>query len=237
MNEKIVNIHYKAFIDGGLLFEINRDDIIKVLDNIAEVQTNWSKEKIIQARALIIIAWATGARPNEYLRLMPSDFHKSKEFLEIKIPGSKGGKGRTMSLPLNLNDSPDPLITELYDYITRLFETMAPFHSFISNSTHYGITKKNVKKTGEIETKHYDKRYRDLGSKLRYYFPRWFEIIMEDGIPPYYLRHNRGTIVTDNAGITAAAHALGHKSQTTTMKHYSHLTKERRRQIGKELMK
>ena len=68
----VKNQFYKEFLDGFLLNEISRTDIIKVIDNI----NNQHQE---QARTLVIIAWTTGARPNEYLRLTPEHFSRSKE--------------------------------------------------------------------------------------------------------------------------------------------------------------
>lgn len=227
---KIKNQYYKDFLDGFLLNEIKRQDINIVLDNIEH-------QHRLQARALVIIAWATGARPNEYLRLTPKEFSTSKEFLNIKMPGSKGSVARNQSLPRLLKDgSPDPLTKEVYDYVRSLAPSQWLFFFFRSNAVRMGVTKKYKRKDGTPVVKRYDRPYAELGSKLRYYFNRWFDVIFPDGIPPYYLRHNRATAVLEVAGREATIMHFGWKTEVT-LKKYSHLTKKVREQIADGLMK
>jgi integrase len=99
------------------------------------------------------------------------------------------------------------------------------------------VTLKKTNRKGEETTRHYDKDYNEICARLRYYFPRWFDVIMPGGIPPYYLRHYRGSIITGEAGLAAAAQTLGHKDSKTTDRFYAHLTLEVRRKIAPELMK
>ena len=226
---KITNTYYKAFLDGYLLEQITRNDIITVLNNIQHQYLN-------QARCLLIIAWSTGSRPNEYLRLTPEHFNKTKPFLEIKMPGSKGSESRIISLPYTLeNGTTDPLTKEVHEYVRSLFPTQYLFWFFRSNAKRHGVTKKYKKKNGETVTKNYTKIYDELGAKLRYYFPKWFEIIFPEGVPPYYLRHNRTTTLMETAGREATMMNQGWKSEIT-LKRYTHKTKKMRQQIGEGLM-
>jgi len=233
---KIKNPYYKAFLEGYLLEVITREDIKIVIDNIQHKYRD-------QARALVIVSWFTGARPNEILRLTGNNFIKNKEYLQINIPGSKGGKARTLSLPWINSETgeQDELVHELWNYISTIFMQQLAFWNFKSNAKRYGVTKKIKKRnetTGEIETKEkrYDKIYDEISSKLRYYYPKWFKVLWESGIPPYYLRHSRGTVVADTAGGDATTMVLGHTSDKTRER-YIHQTKKTRKKIGEALVK
>lgn len=226
---KIKNQFYKEFLDGFLINEINREDIKTVLQNLKHRYQE-------QAEVLIIIAWATGARPNEYLRLTPEHFSRSTEFIEIKFPGSKGSSARTISLPrYTINKNIDPFTNKVHEYTRKLFPKQYLFWFFRSESIQNGVTKKYKKKDGEIITKHYNKIYNKLAGKLNYYFPKWFNCIFPDGIPPYYLRHNRATRVLEKAGREATIETFGWKTEHT-LKKYVHKTKKMRQEIGKALM-
>lgn len=226
---KVTNQYYKDFLDGFLLNEISRLDIIKVLDNI-------NNKYLDQARVLVIIAWASGSRPNEYLRLKKEHLSMSREFLEIKMPESKGSSARTISLPRHMQDGDEDLLTkEIHDYSRTLVPDQWLFWFFRSDAVRYGVTKKYKTKDGEIKEKKYDKIYKYISSKLGYYFPKWFSVLFQDGVPPYYLRHNRATKVYEKAGPGAAMQTFGWKKEET-MKKYTHKTKKMRKKIGSALM-
>lgn len=227
----VKNQFYKDFLEGFLLNEISREDIIHVLNSITH-------QYLVQARVLIIIAWASGSRPNEYLRLTPEHFSRTREFLEIKMPASKGSSARTISLPRYLKDSKkeDPLTTEVHDYVRKLFPRQWLFWFFRSDAKRHGVTKKYKKKDGTVVEKRYDKIYNYLSSKLSYYFPKWFSCLFPDGIPPYYLRHNRATKVYEAVGSGGTMETFGWKKEET-MKKYMHKTKKMRKEIGEALMK
>lgn len=227
---KITNQFYKAFLDGFLITEITRQDINKVLNNLQHKHQE-------QAEVLIIIAWTTGARPNEYLRLTPERFSRSTDFLEIQFPGSKGSSPRTISMPRYLKDSTDedPFTKKVFDYMRRTYEKQYLFWFFRSDALQRGVTKRYTTKDGQIVEKHYDKVYNKLANKLNYYFPKWFKCLFPEGIPPYYLRHNRATKVLEQAGREATIETFGWKTEHT-LKKYAHKTKKMREEIGKALM-
>lgn len=226
----VKNQYYKEFLDGFLLNEISRQDIIKVVDSIVHQHTE-------QARALVIIAWTTGARPNEYLRLTPEYFSRSADFLEIKMPSSKGSSARIISLPRYYKDSKedDPLTKEVFEYQRTLFPKQWLFWFFRSDAIRYGVTKKYKNKDGKTVEKHYDKIYNQLSKKLPYYFSKWFDCLFPDGVPPYYLRHNRATKVYEAVGSGGTMETFGWRKEET-MKKYMHKTKKMREEIGKALI-
>jgi len=227
---EIKNEYYHDFLEGFLLKQINRQDIQLVLDNI---QHEYNR----QARAMIIIAWASGARPNEYLRLTPEMFSKSKEYLEIKMPGSKGSAARVVSLPtIDAEGHTDTLTNEVYNYVRGLAPGQYLFWFFRSKSKRYGVTKRYKRKDGTIVEKSYDKTYDTLSNKLGYYFPRWFEVLFPDGVPPYYLRHNRATTLLETSGREATIMNQGWKTEVT-LKRYTHKTPQMRKRIAGGLMK
>lgn len=226
----VKNQFYRDFLDGYLINEISRQDINLVLNNL---QHQYQE----QAEVLVILSWASGARPNEYLRLTPELFSRSTEFLEIRFPSSKGSSARTISMPRYLKDSveDDPLTLKVYDYVRKLFPKQYLFWFFRSDAIRDGVTKRYRRKDGTIVEKRYDKLYEEISSKLRYYFPKWFDCLFPDGVPPYYLRHNRATKVLEVAGREAAIETLGWKTEAT-LKRYAHKTKKMRREIAEGLM-
>lgn len=227
---KVKNQYYKDFLDGFLLNEISRADIEMVLRNL---QHQYQE----QAEVLVIIAWVSGARPNEYLRLIPEHFSRSIEFLEIKFPSSKGSSARTISMPRYLKDSKeeDPFTKKVFEYERRLFSKQYLFWFFRSDAIRHGVTKKSKNKEGEFIEKRYNKLYPELSSKLKYYFPKWFDCLFVDGIPPYYLRHNRATKVNEKVGSAGTMETMGWKREETLRK-YTHKTKKMRREIAEGLM-
>lgn len=226
---KVKNPYYKAFLDGDLITEIRREDFILVLDNIIHEHKD-------QARALLILMWCTGARPNEILRLKGSDFVNTYKTLDIKLPGSKGSMAGIIRLPLK-----DELIQEVWLYIKQLPGEMFVFWFFRSNAKRAGVTKTYRRKnptTGEMETKtkFYDKIYDEISRKLRYYFPKWFSILFPEGIPPYYLRHNRLSIAGEELSIKELM--LLKRSKTEgSVRPYMHITRKTQDRISKELLK
>lgn len=227
---KVKNQFYKEFLEGYLINEISRQDINVVLNNI-------TNQYLDQARVLVIIAWTSGARPNEYLRLTPEHFSRSTEFLEIKFPSSKGSSARTISLPRYLKDGEeeDPLTSEVHTYVRKLFNSQYLFWHFRSDAIRHGVVKRYVRRDGTEVIKNYDKIYDCLSSKLGYYFPKWFSCLFPEGVPPYYLRHNRATKVLEMAGREATIETFGWKTEAT-LKKYAHKTKKMRREIAKGLM-
>jgi integrase len=230
MPGKIKNPYYKAFLEGHLLQEIDRDDLKFVLDRIQH-------QYVDQARCMVIVLWVTGARPNEVLKLTGKNFVFTKDYLEIQLNKSKGGMARDLGMPwINpKTGQEDELTKEVWEYAKTMWLDQYCFHFFRSEAKRYGVKKTYRKKNGEVIEKFYDKVYDELSSKLRYYIPKWFSVLWPEGIPPYYLRHNRGSKLYNKSGGEATTIALGHTSEKTKAS-YAHQTKDMRKNISRGIM-
>lgn len=207
----IKNKLYTRFLKEGIIETIGEEDIIKALDKIQ------GRHKI-EARALLICLYYTGARPNEVLRLVGRDLIKKGSYLLVKIKGSKGGLPRTLHLPLRL-----PLIKELYKYALSMHEDAYIFFNY----------KGAVKKV--IMTRNGPKEYQEISGRLRYHFSKWFDGVTEEPIPPYYLRHNRLSKLSE-AGLTMQDLQMfkGSKSINSVMP-YLHMSRATAKKIARRI--
>ena len=94
-HRKITNKNYRRFLDKGEIEPLSEDDIVLVLDNIR-------KGYIKEARALVICMYYTGARPNEVLRIKARDVKREKNYITVRVKGSKKGMPRIIHLPFKL---------------------------------------------------------------------------------------------------------------------------------------
>lgn len=171
----IKNEKYRQFFDEGIIETLGEEDIQRVLENITGKN---SKE----GRALLIALYYTGARPNEILNLRAKDLLKERSYLKVKLRGSKGGLPRTLYLPLR-----HKMVKELASFSVKNHPDMYLFWNYRGryNRTH-------INKKGEI------KQYVEIGDKLRYHMYKWFDTLVQGGVPPYFLRHNRFTKLAEN---------------------------------------
>lgn len=177
-HNKINNPNYIKFLDEGIINVLTEEHINKALQNI--------KGKHIKThRAFLIALYYTGGRPGEVLDLRGRDFSRDKSYILIKMAASKGGLPRTVRLRFSL-----PLVKELYFYAIGMFPDMYLFFYLRSN-----YIKKYIGKRGNEHVRI------EKSAKLRYYFKRWFYNVIEGGINPYYLRHNRFSKLSE-AGAT-----------------------------------
>lgn len=211
--KNIKNKHYRKFLDEGIIKLIDINDIRKVLDNI---KGNHKRE----ARALIICLYYTGARPNEILKLCGKDFKRSKSHLVINIKGSKRGLPR----PIRLSFS-RPFVTELYKFSIGIFPDMWLFWHYRGN---YKRVRKS--KSGRIIER------TEITQKLTYHFKRWFEVLDGGTIPPYYLRHNRFSLLIAEKGITAFDIKFMKGSRTlSSVDPYLHMSAESSHKLARKI--
>jgi integrase/recombinase XerD len=161
---KIINKEYREFLDKGSIEILQEEDITNALNNIM------GKNKI-EARALLILLYYTGARPSEVLDLKSKDLIVENNYLVIQMPGKKRGLSRPIRLRRKLK-----LVKEVWSYASSVYPTLLLFPNFRSNNKKQVINKK-----GEIKT------YEETSNKLRYHFKKWFKKDMT----PYFLRHSR----------------------------------------------
>ena len=165
----IKNRLYRKLLDENVLEIITEDQIRVVLDGIEY------RDKEM-ARCLVILAYYTGARPNELLMLRAKDIQKDGRYLLVKMVGSKGGVPRPIWLKMN------DLTIEVLNFKNKLMPELFIFHSFRGKYKRYRKLKDGSLK--EVTETH---------QKVTYWFKKWFENLDIGTIPPYYLRHNRFT--------------------------------------------
>lgn len=217
-NEKYVN-----FLKGGLMETTPRNKFEEILPFVQHKQ-------LVQARALVITLWMTGARPIEILNLTAGDFELDGSHLKIKIKTAKRGIGRVIELPLK-----DPLVKEIWSYAKDKLAGFFLFWAFRSKSKK-SFTSVKIKKKGtdgSIETVHkrYEKSYEDISDRLHHWFKKWFNL------PPYYFRHNRFTIMADyEDNIERLRQTKGAKGYDSVLR-YMHSSAKSAKKTGKFLVK
>lgn len=200
----IKNKSYRQFIDDGMIVLLNEDHIVKALNNIHH-------KNLKEARSLLICMYATGARPNEVLKIKSSFVRKEPGKIYIKLPPSKNGLWR--EVPISIKKM--PMIKEFADFALALPPEMYLFYNFIGQ---YKRTYKNKK--GEI------KEYNVTTDKLRYHVYKWFENVIDNSISPYFLRHNRfSKMMAKGASLEQVRQWKGAKSINSVYP-YVHLSKE-----------
>jgi integrase len=220
--KKVKNKLYRQFLDGEIMKTIPKDEFIPILDKVKH-------PSLPDARALLILLWSTGARPNEVLRLTRGDLEKKNNRLKVKMPGSKGGTARIIMLPIR-----EPIINEVWKTYKNNPNERVLFWRFRSNAKRNGTTRVNyVKDQFGVEhrhVKHYPKQYQKLSSNLYHFVKKWF------GVPPYYFRHNRLTIAAETETPEQLRQLKGSKTFESIIP-YLHLSEKQARRISKVLVK
>lgn len=219
---RVVNEKYRAFLRGELMATIPRDEFDKVLTTIKHRQLK-------QARALCILLWMTGKRPNEILNITAGDISKANTFIKINIKGSKGGYSTPTLLPLK-----DKLVEEVWNLSKDKFPDQYLFWAFRSKSKKKGAVKKIRKKQtdGSYQwiQKTYTKEYNNLANRLHYWFSKWFKV------PAYYFRHNRLTLAAAKLDVNQLMLLKGAKTMES-VRPYLHYSEKTSKKIAGELVK
>ena len=206
--DRITNSHYVDFLKGKMIDTIPRQDLQIILDNI-------DHRYLDMAKSLFFLCWSTGARPNEILNLVSEDITKKGSLVKIQLPPSKRGKPRTILLPYE-----DELVKEMWAYVSSCPPSLLLFHRFRS---------KRIRKLD-------DKEYIIITDKIYYWFKKWTGTLWEDGVPPYYLRHNRLSIAAEELSLEELRQLKGARSYKSVLP-YIHQTKKQAIKISKELLK
>lgn len=209
---KIMNENYNKFLKEGNIELITEDQLKQALNNI-------KGKNIKEGRALLICAYATGARPIEYLNLKGKDIRLEKHEIYIKLPAAKNGLPR--DIPISIRRM--PLIKELYKYSTTCMPEMFIFWHFRTN----GYRRLYKCKNGEI------KEYIEYTDGLRYHFNRWFENVIKGSIPPYFLRHNRFSKMMAKGATTEQIRLWKGSRTLASVTPYTHLSKDMARKASK----
>jgi site-specific recombinase XerD len=212
VGRRIKNVNYRKFLDDGYIKILSEADINKALLNV--------KGKNLSAgRSLLIILYFTGCRPVEALNIKAKDLKKEGNYIIVQLKGSKRGLPRPVYLPLK-----NPMIKELYDYSLKCYPEVLLFYSFRNNYLRTSINKK-----GDVRTRN------EITDKLRYYMRLWFDNVIEGGIPPYYLRHNRfSKLAQKDASLESIRQLKGSRTLNSVMP-YLHLSSKTAKEIGRKL--
>lgn len=211
ISKRIKNKHYKLFLENGFIEPISEDTIIKMLDNVPAKRRN-------QARALVISLYLTGARPSEVLKQLAKNIKKERNYYVIEIiDTTKNALPRKVYV-----NNRNKLAMELYQYAESFLPDMYLFPDFIGS---YARTYE--KKNGEIVT------YYETSRKVRFLLYKISETVIEDGIPPYFLRHNRFSKLVENGASLEDIRQIKGARSMDSVTPYLHMSSK----IGKKISK
>lgn len=217
---KLKSEYYKKFLAGDFFEKIGNDVIEKALLNINTLNLKNREE----SRALLIALYYTGARPSEVLNLKGEDVVKEGNDLFVYIRTLKGGNNRKIAISLRRQ-----FIKEFYTYVCRIYPAFFLFEHYRSGYIRTYQTGKIDSLTNPIK----EVKTNEVSNKLRYYFNLWFKGVLDDHIPPYYLRHNRFTrMVEKGATIQDIVAAKGSKTEASVFP-YMHTSKDRAKKISR----
>lgn len=205
---KITNPNYRQFLDNGIIDFIEPEHLKDALNN---VRSRYTKE----GRALIILLYYTGCRPNETLKMLARDIKKDNSFIVAQVPGSKKGLPRAVYL------KPDDYTRELYKYASGLFPEMFLFPHFLGK---YESTYKN--KRGETKPR------KDLTYKIRDLIHRAFLKVIPGSISPYFLRHNRFSKLSAAGASMEEIRMIKGARSIESVHYYTHLSKKTARNLA-----
>lgn len=210
-HQRIKNKNYRQFLDTGVISTLNEDKIVLALENVQ------GKYKI-EGRAFLINCYYTGGRPSELLKQKGKDFEKKGNYLAVTISGGKGGLTRTILLSLNKT-----LVKELYKYIRTVFPDMFAFFHYRSKSKRLFMRKKGI-----VE-------FENLTNRLHYHFSVWFKDVVEDGLTPYFLRHNRFSKMMEAGLSTEEVRIMKGARSISSVTPYLHLSSTTQKKIARKI--
>lgn len=208
--QKIKNRFYRDFLDNGMIQTLD-------LADIKRAQKNVTGRNIREGQQLITALYYTGGRPNEVLSLRAKDILIDGTYMTMQLKGSKRGLSRKLYFKLST-----PLIKELAEYVRELYPEVYIFHHYRNNYIRVRTLRRgNVRRTLEVS------------DKLRYYFKQWFNWM--DGIPPYYLRHNRFSKVMQKGGTMEEIRLMKGAKNMNSVTPYLHMSQETAKKISKKV--
>ena len=209
---KVKNKNYREFLDTGQIKPIEASHIDMALKNI-------KGRDVKQKRILLLLLYMTGARPSEVLGVTAKDITKDKRYIKIFIKGTKKAFSRFIYVP-----STNKHALEILNYAVTLFPDLFLLHALRDAYTRQCYSKKRGVYT-RIE----------ISNKLRYYFKSWFKGVIDDGISPYYLRHNFfSKLAMKDVGLEDIRMLKGGKSMNSVVA-YVHMSSKKAKSIAKKI--
>lgn len=209
---KITNKAYRKFLDEGVIQTLTDEQVQRILLQIKH-------KNLRQAKALFLLLYFTGARPNEILRMRSKDIILEKPYIKVKVVGSKKGLPRTIYLKYN-----NPLVKQIYYYSAGLVPDIMLFYNFIST-----YKRPVMRKSGNLE-------YRtELSTKVYYYIKRWTKGVLGEHITPYYLRHNRFSNLSEKGISMEQLRMLKGSRTLDSVTPYLHMSSETAKKVAKKI--
>lgn len=211
-HKKIKNVNYRRFLDHSIIELITPFQIEQALNN---VKGRYRTE----GRALLCLLYLTGCRPVEALELRAKDVTKLDSYVIVELKTFKRGVSRKVYLASRLK-----LVKEIYNYAVRLFPDMYMFHHFKGK-----YVRKVIKPNGEVVERV------ETSDKLRYHFKKWFNGVVPDSIPPYYLRHNRFSQLAEAGATDRELQQLKGAKDLNSVQPYLHLSSRSAKELSKKI--
>jgi integrase len=225
---KVLNKWYAGFLyDGSFLKPLTNNDLSRMLRYINDLSLMPGRKFYYgspeETRALLIFLYVTGARPIEATLMKQEYFQKNKDYVTIYIPTKKKGRARQIVMPSN-----NHLIGELFKYASSF--PLPEMFIF------YNYREPYIQNLQEVTTKGVAPIYRhDI--RINRMFTKISACIVEGGLPPYYLRHNRFTAMAMNgASSETIMYAKGSRRLDSVFP-YLHMQRKRAEEIGELMLK
>lgn len=215
---KITNKNYKQFMDEGIIEPLTHKHIDKALKNITK-----QKHDIKEGQALLCTLYLTGARPNEVLQLKAEDITKEASYIIIHIKGSKRGLPR----PLYFQNT-NKYARIIYNYAIGIMPEAYLYYHYKSQHTKTVRTKQ---KNGLYTIK----EYTETTTRIRYYIKKWFENVLPDSIPPYFLRHNRISKLALNGATDRELQQFKGSKTITSIQPYIHMSSKSAKNLASKI--
>ncbi len=176
-----------------------------------------------ETRALLIFLFITGARPVEATLMKQEYFRKDKDTITIYIPTMKKGRARQLIFPAN-----NHFIGELYRYAIGF--PLPEMFVFFNYRTRYLQNPREVETKGETPIYRHDIRINRM-------FIRISSCLVEGGLPPYYMRHNRFSVMVMNGANAESIMFAKGSRRLDSVYPYMHLSKNKAQEIGDSMLK
>jgi len=223
---KIKNTLYKQFLEEGLIDTLEEDHIKQALDIINNTNFRKGKSKE-EAAALLLTLYYTGARPAEVLEIKAKNITKKGVYVIIQVPAKKRGLPRPIYLSYK-----NHYVKKIFDFAIKVYPDMLLFRNF---RTKYTRRIKKIKKVEGFPIKEITTFRVEYTDGLRYYFKKWFSFLIEGGIPPYFLRHNRFSRLSEDGASAEEIRIIKGSRRLESVTPYIHLSSNTAKKLAKKI--
>lgn len=227
---KTNNEEYNKFVKQNEIELIEKETLQEWLNKIP--LSNLPKHcDPIQAKALLVLTYYTGARPSEIVEVCAKDIVKKKYtkkwVFEIRLVTLKGGFTRNIPIPINTQTK------LLFNYAKKYPDEQYIFYSFRKNAkikvswdnTKDMLVKENGEITIEKHTEHKQKEYYRRGHMINYYTKHW------TGKLAYFFRHHRFSYMADKGASDSDIQFFKGARSARSVEPYRHMSVKRKEKL------